>query len=139
MTAPAAYLSRASLAAALDMAESTVDEMVRRGVLPAADGDNLWDWKKVDARLRNLSPQGAVYVIGFGLYVKIGFTLGEVARRVAALQTSAPDKLTIFASFHGDVKRERELHKRFAAYRSYGEWFKREGELAAWIDAGCPA
>jgi hypothetical protein len=38
MSAPlinvAPYLSRASLAKALDMAESTVDEMVKRGVLP---------------------------------------------------------------------------------------------------------
>ena len=32
---PAPYLSRASLAEALDMAESTVDEMVKRGILPA--------------------------------------------------------------------------------------------------------
>ena len=31
---PAPYPSRRSLAQALDMAESTVDEMVKRGVLP---------------------------------------------------------------------------------------------------------
>ena len=31
---PPPYLSKAALAAALDMSESTVDEMVKRGVLP---------------------------------------------------------------------------------------------------------
>jgi predicted DNA-binding transcriptional regulator AlpA len=34
MTAPNPYLSKASLAKALEISESTVDQMVRRGVLP---------------------------------------------------------------------------------------------------------
>jgi hypothetical protein len=36
------------------------------------------------------------------------------------------------------VKDEARLHKHFAAYRLNGEWFRKEGEVAEWIEAGCP-
>jgi predicted DNA-binding transcriptional regulator AlpA len=52
------YLSRSRLALALDMAESTVDEMVRRGVLPKplklSAGCVRWCWKDVDTALASL-------------------------------------------------------------------------------------
>lgn len=58
---PASYLSRASLAAELDMSESTVDEMVRRGVLPRpirlSNGCVRWCWNSVEACLASLNPE----------------------------------------------------------------------------------
>ena len=54
-----AYLSRASLAAALEISESTVDEMVRRGIIPKpvrlSPGCVRWRWDTVDAALVTLS------------------------------------------------------------------------------------
>lgn len=58
MSNRAAYLSRASLAAALEISESTVDEMVRRGVLPRpvklSAGCVRWRWESVDRALASL-------------------------------------------------------------------------------------
>lgn len=57
MTAPA-YLSRASLAVKLDMAESTVDDMVKRGILPApvrlSPGCVRWCWADVATAIASL-------------------------------------------------------------------------------------
>jgi predicted DNA-binding transcriptional regulator AlpA len=55
---PPSYISRASLARELDMAESTVDEMVRRGVLPRpvklSPGCVRWRWEAVEMALASL-------------------------------------------------------------------------------------
>lgn len=56
------YLSRASLATALEISESTVDEMVRRGVLPRpvrlSSGCVRWRWESVDQALASLAEGG---------------------------------------------------------------------------------
>lgn len=55
---PPSYLSRASLARELDVSESTVDELVRRGVLPKpirlSNGCVRWSWGAVTASLASL-------------------------------------------------------------------------------------
>lgn len=52
---PSAYLSCASLARELEMSESTVYEMVRRGVIPQpikmSPGCVRWCWAEVEAAL----------------------------------------------------------------------------------------
>jgi predicted DNA-binding transcriptional regulator AlpA len=62
MTAPHPYLSKASLAAALEISESTVDDMVRRGVLPKpvklSSGCVRWRWETVDRALASLGAGG---------------------------------------------------------------------------------
>ena len=54
----AAYLSKASLAKELQVSETTVDEMVRRGVLPKpvrlSAGCIRWRWATVDAALASM-------------------------------------------------------------------------------------
>lgn len=59
---PPSYLSRATLAAELDISESTVDEMVRRGVLPKpirlSSGCVRWSWLSVDSALASLASGG---------------------------------------------------------------------------------
>lgn len=56
---PPAYLSCASLARELDVSETTVHEMVRRGVLPApvklSPGCVRWCWVDVEAALASLT------------------------------------------------------------------------------------
>lgn len=70
---PPAYPSRATLAQELDCAESTVDEMVRRGVLPKplrlSNGCVRWCWSDVEGALASLkagpNPESTdPYVIG---------------------------------------------------------------------------
>lgn len=56
---PPSYLSRSSLAAELDISESTVDEMVRRGVLPKpirlSTGCVRWSWMAVESALASIA------------------------------------------------------------------------------------
>jgi len=56
------YVSKASLAQALEISESTVDEMVRRGVLPRpvklSSGCVRWRWESVDMALASLESGG---------------------------------------------------------------------------------
>jgi predicted DNA-binding transcriptional regulator AlpA len=60
---PPAYPSKASLAHELDCAESTIDELVRKGILPKpirlTGGCVRWDWNDVNAALASLKTAGA--------------------------------------------------------------------------------
>lgn len=87
-------------------------------------------------RLKRTDLGKGVYVIGYGEYIKIGVTR-DIKGRINTLQTSAPGKLEIYAMFEGWLRDEALLHKRFSKHRTNGEWFRREGELAQWIDGGC--
>jgi hypothetical protein len=53
-----AYMSRSTLAGHLDCAESTVDELVKRGVLPKpyplSKGCKRWCWDECDAAIKSL-------------------------------------------------------------------------------------
>ncbi|MDP4022345.1 hypothetical protein Q8W71_06900 [Methylobacterium sp. NEAU 140] len=55
---PKSYMSRATLARELDMSESTVSDMVRRGILPRplrfSAGCMRWRWADVDMALQSL-------------------------------------------------------------------------------------
>jgi predicted DNA-binding transcriptional regulator AlpA len=73
---PPAYPSKASLARELDCAESTVDELVRKGVLPPpvrlSVGCVRWSWEEVVTAihsLRGATGRGDPYMAGIG---KIG-------------------------------------------------------------------
>jgi predicted DNA-binding transcriptional regulator AlpA len=54
-----AYATRATLAALLDCSESTIDEWVRRGIIPRPiklpTGGVRFRWEDVDLALRNLN------------------------------------------------------------------------------------
>jgi predicted DNA-binding transcriptional regulator AlpA len=60
---PPAYPSKSSLARELDCAESTIDELVRKGILPKplrlTSGCVRWDWTDVSAALASLKTAGA--------------------------------------------------------------------------------
>jgi hypothetical protein len=60
--------------------------------------------------------------------VKIGLTR-DVRRRLETLQISSPTRLRLLALFEGSRELECELHRRFAAARIKGEWFKPIPEL----------
>lgn len=64
--------------------------------------------------------------------VKIGSAYG-VRSRFGSLKTASPDDLRLIGVLAGDDKTEREMHKRFKAHWIRREWFRLEGELAAFI------
>ena len=57
---PLPYVSRAELAAELSVLESSIDEMVRRGVLPRPSARTpagpLWSWRLVERNLALFEP-----------------------------------------------------------------------------------
>lgn len=87
-------------------------------------------------RLMAAPAEPPVYIVGFSTFVKIGYTT-DLRGRLHDLEEHLPMKLKLFASFPGTVSDERKLHARFAQYRSRGEWFRRSGALADWIEGGC--
>jgi hypothetical protein len=76
---------------------------------------------------------GDVYVIGFGIYVKIGWSK-NVANRVRALQEGVPETLVVIATFPGTQKDERNLHRHFSAHRTRGEWFRKPPDLVEVVE-----
>lgn len=78
--------------------------------------------------------RGVVYFIKNGARdrVKIGFSEGHEGR-LASLQSASADKLTLLGTVSGTRKTEMKMHKRFAAYRERGEWFRVEGTLAKFL------
>jgi hypothetical protein len=76
---------------------------------------------------------GTIYFIaGEGCdTVKIGFTadagVGGALNRMAALQVGSPVRLSLLFCTTGSQGNERALHRRFASFRSHGEWFRMEG------------
>lgn len=55
-----AYMSKKTLADHIDRSESTIDDWVRRGIIPQpirpGGGDPLWRWEDVDLALRSYAP-----------------------------------------------------------------------------------
>lgn len=77
---------------------------------------------------------GFVYFIRCGDKVKIGFALNDVGARLKTLQTGSAEPLSLLHYERGSERAERELHRRFAAYRYVREWFRLEGDLADFIN-----
>lgn len=74
--------------------------------------------------------------------VKIGIA-EHVRSRMTNLQTASPFELEVLAVMgskdHGitglrEIDIEQSLHRHFSPYHIRGEWFRLEGELAAFID-----
>lgn len=82
---------------------------------------------------------GQIYALGYADRVKIGWTGVDPNWRRVNLQRSYPETLVLFGSSPGYMHDEKALHAQFAEHRIRGEWFLREGAVAAWIEAGCPA
>lgn len=72
-------------------------------------------------------------VQGFDL-VKIGFSR-NVERRLRELNWGSGMKggIVELARFPGTMKTERELHRRFAEQRLFGEWFALTGPITEWL------
>lgn len=65
--------------------------------------------------------------------IKIGYTQGAPAIRLAQLQSSSPDKLLMLAVAHGTEEDEHTIHAFFKGLRCHYEWFKPEAALIEFI------
>lgn len=154
MTKPLAAerIDKHAAASILGCTPKAVVIMAARGELASAGAAKITrEWTFDEARLREfaltfkrpkrpnpLYPVGDIYVVGFQSYIKIGFT-GDRKKRLGQLQSGIPVKLVIYKIIENIAREfEERLHERFAAYRLEGEWFRKEGDVAAWIKAGCP-
>ncbi len=82
---------------------------------------------------------GQVYALGYADRVKVGWSGVDPNWRRTQLQRTYPETLVLFGASPGYMNDEKALHAQFAAHRIRGEWLLREGLVAAWIEAGCPA
>jgi len=67
--------------------------------------------------------------------VKIGYTGDEGASyRVESIKTSSPVALRLIGTIQGNMKKEREFHRRFDQQRKHREWFEVSGELLSFMN-----
>lgn len=106
----------------------------------------FWTEASIDAWLETIRTQrsiaffaapeceGRVYFIKCGGYVKIGWAVVP-AKRLKELQTASPMVLELIHHMPGDLKKEHELHERFAhlRVRPNGEWFQLSEEIMNFI------
>jgi len=70
-------------------------------------------------------------------FVKIGCS-ARPQQRFIELQIGSPQKLELIGLLPESIHREAVLHDRFSHLRFRGEWFREEGELAAFIASEVP-
>lgn len=73
-----------------------------------------------------------VYFLRIGSRVKIGTTT-NVDERIAALMTGMPGKAALSYVTKGGRQLETALHRKFAADRVRGEWFRFSDAIKQWI------
>lgn len=78
-----------------------------------------------------------IYFIGnidYG-FVKIGYSKNP-NKRLGGIQTGCPFPLTILRIESGTTDHEKMYHNKFHRLNTFGEWFKIEGELKAYLGLG---
>lgn len=68
--------------------------------------------------------------------IKIG-TAKNVFARVFSLMSQHKTGLRILGLIDGDVRQEKKLHRRFADYNNYDEWFNPSEAILNFIDQNC--
>jgi putative transcriptional regulator len=66
--------------------------------------------------------------------IKVGWTSGDLKRRIAILQTGTPDRLEVVASMAGSTETERLVHAAHGPARRVGEWFNPTPALLELVD-----
>jgi hypothetical protein len=63
--------------------------------------------------------------------IKIGYSrdMDTLKNRIPSIQTSCPYELQVLCFEEGDINKEKEYHKLFKEYNSYGEWFNPSDEI----------
>jgi T5orf172 domain len=77
------------------------------------------------------SPAGWVYFIRSGALIKVGYTT-DLSKRMRSYNSHNPD-VQLMAVVPGTRDDEAAYHKRFAAQKVRGEWFRLSGSLATML------
>lgn len=93
----------------------------------------LFDWRTCEqASDTRKPPSSLVYFIKVGQFVKIGTTT-NLSSRINSFQIGCPYEFTILATIPGGRREEQGFHRKFSHLSHTGEWFRMEGELAAFL------
>jgi hypothetical protein len=86
------------------------------------------EWKWIEEK------ETYVYIIkASGLnQVKIGYSENP-EKRLLQLQTGSSQSLELLLKIPATADDEKMLHRKFASYRTTGEWFNFDGDLARWV------
>lgn len=95
----------------------------------------------MDDSIRRYEAESFVYFVEAGDYIKIGFSrdpmtrLSQIrnGRGITAPEGLDTSKTRILAVEHGGMYDEKDLHRRFAAQRAEGEWFRKHESLTYYI------
>ena len=117
-----------------DVSRAYLENLVEKKELSKVDSDALFE----DLKSWGIIPvvdEGYVYFIKSEKThsIKIGYTSGQVKKRLNSLQTAHPYKLHLLATLPGTREYEKSLHERFSSFRLKGEWFDPHPDLLAFI------
>jgi hypothetical protein len=133
-----AVFTPATLAKRWEVSKTTIVRMIKRGDIPTLDFPliriSLASIEAIEKR-RAARSVGKVYVLESGGLIKIGYSMDPIYR-IRSIRATSPVPVSILHQMDGCELDEKNLHKRFSSQRAHGEWFRKEGELAEWIDGG---
>ncbi|MHB1015505.1 MAG: YozE family protein [Desulfurivibrionaceae bacterium] len=111
-----------------------LEELVEKDEVSELDAEGLVEILKLWG-IMPIAIEGCVYFIRSEKThaIKIGFTAGQVEKRLSSLQTAHPYKLQLLATIPGKLEYEKSLHAQFASHRLEGEWFEPHPDLLAFI------
>ena len=111
-----------------------LEELVEKEEVSELDTEDLLESLKLWGVIP-VAIEGCVYFIRSEKThaIKIGFTAGQVEKRLSSLQTAHPYKLQLLATIPGTLEYEKSLHERFASFRLEGEWFQPHPDILAFI------
>lgn len=87
-------------------------------------------------RLGNKKPRsqkGSVYFLRTRDQIKIGYTAGDVKRRMRTIQSTSGIDIELLGFMPGTRHHEQALHHRFSHLRARGEWFAADAEILAFV------
>lgn len=129
----------ATLAERWGCSKTTIIRMMKRGDIKRTDFPLVRfsedEVRRIESTDNALGP-GVVYFIEANGLVKIGHTT-DIIYRYRTIAATSPVPVTLIGQIPGTRADERQLHARFDAYRSHGEWFKKEGELSEFLSSSC--
>lgn len=129
-------LDRSGLAIVSRSPPEFIDAAVAVGFVQITDRGSIVVGRGMRVPPLRGSRKGTVYFIlaQKSNLIKIGFTSGNIDRRLEALQTGAAEALQLVACVAGTMDTEREYHARFSHLRSIGEWFRYDNDLRQLVE-----
>lgn len=118
-----------------DISSAILEDLVEKEGFSKYDVEGLEEQLKLWGIIPLNNDKGTIYFIKSDetKEIKIGYTSGEVEKRLKSLQTGHPYKLQVLATMPGSRDDEKNLHERFASSRLSGEWFKPYPDLLVFI------